>query len=122
MRIVVVAIIMSVAISYLIVYPHFIYSGPQSSPTLKQLLKELHSKAADWEDMGIQLDINDGELKQLKSDNRGGSKACLREMLRIWLNRVDPPPSWSAIAEAIEDLGDEQLAQELRSKYSCEEQ
>ena len=98
-------------------YPHFIYSGLQSSPTLKQLLKELHSKAADWEDMGIQLDINDGELKQLKSDNRGDSKACLREMLRIWLKKVDPHPSWSAIAEAIEDIGDKQLAQELRSKY-----
>ena len=89
--------------------------------TLEQLLEELQIKQDDWKNIGVQLDINDGELEHIKSDNRGDSKACLREMLRIWLNRVDPPPSWSAIAEAIEDLGDEQLAQELRSKYSCEE-
>ena len=68
--------------------------------------------------MGILLDINDGDLKQLKSDNRDDSKACLRDMLRIWLNRVDPPPSWSAIADAVEDLGDKQLPHELRSKYA----
>ena len=86
-------------------------------PTLKELQKELRSKAAEWEDIGIQLSIDDGQLKQLKSDNRGDSKACLREMLRVWLSRVDPAPSWSAIAEAIDAIRDEQLADHLRSIY-----
>ena len=30
-------------------------------------------------------------------DNSGDSRACLREILRIWLSCIDPPPSWSAI-------------------------
>ena len=86
-------------------------------PTLKELQKELRSKAADWEDIGIQLSIDDGQLEQLRSDNHDVSKACLRGMLRLWLKRVDPAPSWSAIAEAIGVVGDEQLADHLRSAH-----
>ena len=87
-------------------------------PELKDLVKELYSKAADkWEDIGILLGIKDGQLKKIKTDNSSNSSSCLREMLRIWLSRVDPPPSWSAIAEAVGFLGDENLATHLRSQY-----
>ena len=87
-------------------------------PELKDLLKELYSKAADkWEDIGILLGIKDGQLKKIKTDNSSNSSSCLREMLRIWLSRVKPPPSWSAIAEAVGFLGDENLATHLRSQY-----
>ena len=57
--------------------------------------------------------------KQIKLDNPGDSKACLCEMLRIWLKRVNPPPSWSAIAEALESLGNEDIASQIRAKYHC---
>ena len=81
-------------------------------------MKELYTKAADkWEDIGVLIRISDGQLKQIRTDNASNSRSCLREMLRTWLSRVDPPPSWSAIIEALEDLGDEGLAAHLRSKY-----
>ena len=70
-----------------------------------------------WEDIGILLGIKDGQLKQIRSDNASDSRSCLREMLRNWLKRADPPPSWSAIAEATEFLGYEDLAAHLRSTY-----
>ena len=96
----------------------FIFPVVPVKPELKDLLKELYTKAADkWEDIGILLGIKDGQLKQIKSDNGNDSKTCLREMMRVWLSRVDPPPSWSAIAEALEFLGDEELATQLSSKY-----
>ena len=87
-------------------------------PKLRDLQKELYPRVAnDWEDIGIQLDIEEGKLKRIKSDNAGDSKACLREMLRTWLSRVDPPPSWSAITEALDTLGHEFTAEHLRDKY-----
>ena len=62
-------------------------------PKLKDLLALLRYEVADeWEDIGIQLDFEDGVLYQIKSDNPGDSKRCLRDMLRIWLKRMDPPP------------------------------
>ena len=86
-------------------------------PKLKDLLKELNSAASDWENIGIQLDVEDSDLKQVKADNSGDSKACLREMLRMWLSRVDPPPSWSAIVEALDNLGHQDIAQRISTKY-----
>lgn len=87
-------------------------------PTLKQLQQELYNKATNkWKDIGIQLDIDERQLDEINSDTSSDSRACLREMLIVWLRRVDPPPSWSAIAEAIDFLGDKELASHLRSKY-----
>ena len=92
--------------------------GQSVKPKLKDLLEELYTKAASkWEDIGISLEIEDGKLERIKIDNANDSRSCLREMLRAWLSRVDPPPSWSAIAGALECLGDENLADHLRSKY-----
>ena len=91
-----------------------------AKPKLKDLQRELYSKVAnEWEDIGIQLDIEEGQLKQIKSDNVGDSKACLREMLRVWLSRVAPPPSWSAMADALDTLGHQDIATHLRTAYMC---
>ena len=85
---------------------------------MKDLQIELYTTVAnDWEDIGIQLDIEEGNLRQIKSDNSGDSKACLREMLRMWLSQVDPPPSWTAIVEALDNLGHKDIAQHIRTKY-----
>ena len=82
------------------------------------LLRELRKVANEWEDIGIELDIEEGQLKQIKSDNPGDSKACLREMLRVWLSCVAPSPSWSAIADALNTLGHQDIAAHLRTVYT----
>ena len=88
-------------------------------PTLKLLLKALYSTVADkWEDIGILLDIEDGQLAKVKADNPVNSGNCLREMLRIWLKRVEPQPaSWKDLVDALTDLGEEKLAQQLKVTY-----
>ena len=87
-------------------------------PELKDLLKELYNKAGDlWEDIGILLGIDTGTLDAIKASQNHRSQSCLREMLKVWLKRAEPPPSWSAITEAVELLGDESLANHLRTKY-----
>ena len=87
-------------------------------PELKDLLKELYATSSDtWEDIGILLGIKTGQLDAIKTAENRTAQSRLREMLKIWLNRVSPPPSWSAIAEAIEFLGDQTLANHLRTSY-----
>ena len=87
-------------------------------PELKDLAKELYSTVSDkWEDIGILLGIEPGRLNAIKSAENHTAQSCLREMLKIWLNRVSPPPSWAAIAEAVELLGDQTLADRIRTKY-----
>ena len=90
--------------------------GPQQQPTLKIVQKELYNTVASkWEDIGIQLNIEDGQLAKVKADC-SDSGSCLREMLRIWLKRVDPKPSWRELIEALNDLGEEKRADDIRQK------
>ena len=86
-------------------------------PELKDLFKELLTKAADkWGNIGILLGIELGRQDAIKAtENQPQNR--LREMLKIWLNRVTPPSSWSAIAETIDLLGDQKFADHLRTKY-----
>ena len=86
-------------------------------PTLKQLMRELRVKAAEWEDIGVELEVDDGDLKQIKSDNPVDSKSCLRELFRRWLQRIDPKPSWTGIIDAVASLGDQELASRIKSQY-----
>ena len=83
------------------------------------LLKELLNKvSADWEDIGLALDLEQGQLSAIRSDHRESNK-CFREMLKLWLKQIEPPPTWSAIIDAIRILQHESLAEVLRKKY-CE--
>ena len=40
-------------------------------------------------------------------------------MLACWLNTIDPPPTWEALADVLESpiIGNAVLAEQLRSKY-----
>ena len=69
------------------------------------------------EDIGILLDIEDGQLAKVKADNLMNSGNCLREMLRIWLKKVDPQPSWTDLIDSLNALGEEKLAQTLKDRY-----
>ena len=89
-------------------------SGMSNIPQLKFLLKELREVANEWKRIGTLLHIEQGQLMQIKFDNVGDSAACLREMLRVWLSHVAPSPSWSAMADALDILGYQDIATRLR--------
>ena len=44
---------------------------------------------------------------------------CLLEMLTTWVKHTNPPPTWEALAEALESspVAERTLAQQLRDKY-----
>ena len=86
-------------------------------PKLQDLLKELYRSASGWENIGILLGIDSKTLDSIKATEKSTSENCLREMLKVWIKKVSPPPSWSAIAEALEVVGDEHLASQIRTKY-----
>lgn len=86
-----------------------------TKPDLRELTRELAPLASDWEDIGIDLKIDDGTLANIKQEQQQ-MRGRLREMLRTWLKQVDPQPTWTAIVEAVE-LIDPSHAQKLKSKY-----
>ena len=92
--------------------------GISSKPLLNKLTDALYHKVADrWKVIGVLIEIPKGTLSGIAKKCRDDPQNCLVEMLGIWLERVYPPPTWAAIIEAVEFLGEEQLGKELRDKY-----
>jgi hypothetical protein len=94
------------------------YAGHR--PVLKHLLIELRNEVAhEWEDLGIMLDIEPGTLEAIKITESNKAQSCLREMLKIWQKRINPPPSWSAVITALEYMKYQGLASDIKLKYNC---
>ena len=89
-------------------------------PLFTSLLSELlYSKVASkWEQIGAVLGVTAGILEAIKSEHSGDYQICFVEMLQEWMKQVDPPPSWSVIINAIENIpGCDSLAQTLRNEH-----
>ena len=80
---------------------------------LKQAFKTLIPLAYTWYNIGTLLEITDGKLKSIECDKRD-TYDCLREMLSSWLKQIDPPPTWSDLAEAVEHF-DPSIAEKIRN-------
>ena len=80
----------------------------------------LYNTMADkWKMIGVLLEIPKGKLAIIAEKCKLDPHKCLLEMLGDnWLEHVHRPATWAAIIEAVEFLGEEQLAKELREKYT----
>ena len=89
-----------------------------SAPDLTDLMDSLYHTVADkWKFIGIYLHLPMATLNIIATEHQSDPHECLMAMLDAWLNRVEPPPTWSSIIKTMEFLGKEQLAKELGEKY-----
>lgn len=86
-------------------------------PELRDLMKELKVIASNWHNFGVMLEVNSRQLASVAADYPRSCEDCLREMLKIWLKNVDPPPSWSAVVDALENIDERRLAKEIRDRW-----
>ena len=84
-------------------------------PALKDALRLLLPLASNWHNFGVLLDIPEGDLVTISKDNKN-SFDCLRELLKKWLTNINPHPTWSSLAEAVEPF-DPNKAEEIHQKY-----
>ena len=85
---------------------------------LSVLHRELHQVSHKWYSLGVQLQIPIGTLKRIEIENHQLTN-CLLEVLTVWLQCTNPPPTWSILIEALESSPVEErlLAQQLRDHY-----
>ena len=84
-----------------------------SEPTMKELVL-LHVN--EWYNLGLQLDIGDGELETIKKNNPGDIAGCRRDMFRKWL-RNNTSPSYTQLVEALVTIGEYGKADHLCKKF-----
>ena len=93
-------------------------SPASSKPELKGLTDALYHQVADqWKILGVRLGISHGSLRSIEVNCQRNPQNCLLEVLEMWLQQVDPPPTWAAVIDAVEFIGKKQLGKDLRHKY-----
>ena len=90
-----------------------ISSSPHSVPQLKDLVLV---RAVEWYDLGLQLGVENAELKVIQKNNPGDLRACRREMFEAWL-RITPNPSYQQLVEALLAVGETNEVECLCKKY-----
>ena len=83
------------------------------------LVEVLHPALTTWHDLGLQLGVLPAELENIRESwaTRGEPKACLREMLKVWLQMASPHAGeLSALVSALgkDSVGKSQLAAKLQ--------
>ena len=69
-----------------------------------------------WYDLGLQLGVDDEELKTIQQNYLRDSKACKREMFSAWL-RTASSPSYQQLVEALRTVGENKEANHLCERY-----
>ena len=65
-----------------------------------------------WRDIGDKLFINPQILQKIENTYPTRAEQCLREMLREYLQRTDPPPSWKELVDVVMEH-DENVAKSI---------
>ena len=74
----------------------------------------------NWKLFGVMLKIQLSFLNNIAAKYPHGPGNCLMEVLEQWLKRVNPPPSWKVLTEALQILGEEKLACELEEQHQVQ--
>ncbi len=81
-------------------------------------MKCLYNTVPDkWMGIGRYLEIEGARLVAVQQQYLNNPQQCLMAMLDFWLARPNPPPTWEAVAEAVEFVGRRDVAEKIRDKY-----
>ena len=74
--------------------------------------------AAQWYQLGVQLEIPPATLSTIEIDHPHNAQRCLTEVITRWLQNT-PECSWAKLANAVEAMdGYTVLAERLRQRTS----
>lgn len=90
-------------------------------PTLKELVRFLFPIASKWYFIGLWIGVDENELDKIAADNQNESNMCLLKTLRMWLKKVQPKPTWSAVIDALKGVKEEKTSRRNKSKkvWTC---
>ena len=81
---------------------------------IKNIITALKDVIAEWHDLGIHLGLPESILKLIGSSP--DIEGRLRMMVSKWLD-YDPEASWDKLANALNAMGKNTIAANIRSKY-----
>jgi hypothetical protein len=94
------------------------HSGQLTIRDLPEVFTSVFDARAKWYDIGLVLKIDPGSLDAIEKENPRDFQGCLRALLKTWLRKSQPKPTWGALVKALESplVGEALLA----SMISCD--
>ena len=74
------------------------------------------TQTVKWYKLGLQLGVDDEELKVIQQNYPRDSKASKQEMFSAWLRKASSP-SYQQVVEALQAVGENREANRLWKKY-----
>ena len=68
---------------------------------LSEVLNAVWKVRSKWLNIGLNLHINPDTLDAIGVNCHHQYEDCIREVLKEWLKRVEPRPTWDALREAL---------------------
>lgn len=90
---------------------------PSTTPQLREAFQILLPIAYQWQNIATLLGLPGGQIEAIEHDTPTVNDG-LRKMLLEWLKQINPHPSWERLAEAVDSLGNQTKAKEIREKYN----
>ena len=86
---------------------------------LSVVLEELFAIRSHWNPMGLKLGLKVDTLDAIKQQCCGDPRDCFQEMLKNYLKKTNPLPSWRSLIEALKSptVDQPQLAKKLEKQY-----
>ena len=84
---------------------------------LRTVLVAVWEARVKWYNIGLELGTSSDTLDSIKIKCREDPDECVTAMIKEWLNNGKPPPSWTALAEALRSpmVGCAHLAEQFTS-------
>ena len=86
--------------------------------SLKNLRDFLYPIKLKWYDLGIELDVPEERLDEIKSKNRDDYGACLRDMITVRLKFKGDPLTWGHLEAALKARAINELELAEEGKFS----
>ena len=72
---------------------------------------------AKWQEMGIQLGLQQNDLDTIKMDSMNVSHTCFQCMFGLWKQKQCSKYSWATIYTALISMNEHCLASTIKDKY-----
>ena len=80
---------------------------------LYPVYKALQGARNKWYFMGLALELSAADLDSIRKEFHDNPEDCLKEMLKKFLVKGDPKPTWQLFVDALKNIGHGALAEEV---------
>ena len=87
---------------------------------LETIHQAVRDARAEWFNIGLELGLSIFKLNKIEGLHDRRVDECFSEMLTVWLQQLDPPPTWSALIGALRSptVRYKELAKHLKSEVT----